>query len=172
MVAAVATQAAAAVDEGAFEQRAAGDHVTSHRIRGFCDTRNSRILLTSVFEDCYPEDLRYKVPVHELTHLVYSPGIVWLREGIANCEAGMLTVVDLADLPEGASDLWFCRDGDEPYKTLGFEGEVAFFSAWGKYMQRAGPAPTARPAPNCVPRWPRPSSPGSDRASRSAPRKR
>jgi len=104
-------------------QAALGTRQPSHPIRGFCDVDRGRILLTSLYEDCYPPEHRYRVPVHELTHIIYSHGFIWIREGIAHYESGMLGPFDAGDLPTCEADLVFYRDVDQTRRSYNF-------SAW------------------------------------------
>jgi len=96
---------------------ALGTSQPSHPIRGLCDVDGRRILLTSIYEDCYPDRHRYRVPVHELTHIIYSHGFIWIREGIAHYESGMLEPFEVEHLPERESDLSFYRDVEETRRS-------------------------------------------------------
>lgn len=92
------------------------------KVRAFADHVNKRIHITSIHEDCYPDDVRYKVPVHELTHIIYPHGLVWIREGIANFEAGMFEGFDAADIPARIDDLRFYADQEGSRQAYNFSG--------------------------------------------------
>jgi hypothetical protein len=68
-----------------------------------------------------------KMPLHELTHVLLPSGMVWVREGIAHYEAGMLAPVDAGALPRTIDALPFYRSDAETSAAYNLSGWLVKF---------------------------------------------
>jgi hypothetical protein len=98
------------------------DHVEMN-VAGLADHVRSVIYITSIYDTCKPEEHMKRMPIHELTHLIFHSNTIWIREGVADYEAGLLREFDIEKLPSSIKDLNF--NGND------FQREEAYnFAAW------------------------------------------
>jgi hypothetical protein len=110
-------------DQRAFVKAAFGWTTVEMNVAGLADHVTSALYITSVYDTCKPAEHMQKMPIHELTHVIYHQDVVWLREGIAHYEAGLLTAFDATGLPQSIPDLRFNgtdKARDEAYNGAGW----------------------------------------------------
>jgi hypothetical protein len=110
-------------DQLSFVKAVFGWTMVEMNVTGLADHVRSILYLTSSYDSCRPAEHMKRMPVHELTHLIYHSNVVWIREGVANYEAGIFRGFDVDDLPTCVSDLRFSGSDDQR--------EAAYnYSAW------------------------------------------
>ena len=67
--------------------------------------------ITSPYDGCKSYDDMLRTPVHELVHIYFPSGYVWIREGIAHYYSGLLTHDRIGELPRDLSEMRFYVDG-------------------------------------------------------------
>jgi hypothetical protein len=100
-------------DQASFVKKVFGWTTVEMNVAGLADPGQRRLFLTSIHDPCKPAEHMLKMPLHELTHVLLPSGMVWVREGIAHYEAGMLAEVDAQELPRSLDAMPFYRSDDE-----------------------------------------------------------
>lgn len=96
-------------DQVSFVQKVFGWTTVEMNVAGFADYARRRLFMTSIYDPCKPAEHMRKMPLHELTHVLLPSGMVWVREGIAHYEAGMITDVPADELPRSLGEIPFYR---------------------------------------------------------------
>jgi hypothetical protein len=110
-------------DQASFVKKVFGWTTPEMNVAGLADPGQRRLFLTSIYDPCKPAEHMRKMPLHELTHVLLPSGMVWVREGIAHYEAGMLVPVDAGALPRTIDALPFYRgdaDTSAAYNLAGW----------------------------------------------------
>jgi hypothetical protein len=100
-------------DQASFVKKVFGWTTVEMNVAGLADHVQRRLFLTSIYDPCKPAEHMLKMPLHELTHVLLPSPAVWVREGIAHYEAGMLSDVGGDDLPRSLAAMPFYRSDAE-----------------------------------------------------------
>jgi hypothetical protein len=114
-------------DQMSFVKKVFGWTTVEMNVAGLADPGQRRLFLTSIYDPCKPAEHMAKMPLHELTHVLLPSGMVWVREGIAHYEGGMLVPVDAGALPRTTDDLPFYRSDEETSAAYNFSGWLVKF---------------------------------------------
>ncbi len=109
-------------DQLSFVKKVFGWTALEMNVAGFADYAGRRIFMTSIYDPCKSAEHMRKMPLHELTHVLLPSGMVWVREGIAHYEAGMIGPVDAGALPRAIDDLPFYRGDAETSVAYNLSG--------------------------------------------------
>jgi hypothetical protein len=93
-------------------------------VAGLADNVNNALYITSIYDTCKPAEHMQRMPIHELTHVIFPQPIVWVREGIANYEAGLLTSFEIGTLPKRIPDLVFNKGDELMLKSYNYSGWI------------------------------------------------
>jgi hypothetical protein len=125
-------------DQFTFVRKVFGWTTVEMNVAGLADHVSRRLFLTSIFDPCKPPEHMRKMPLHELTHVLLPSGMIWVREGVATYEAGMLTSVEAGSIPRALADMPFYRSDDDSVKAYNLAGWLVKFIVEGLL---AGTAP-------------------------------
>jgi hypothetical protein len=114
-------------DQASFVKNVFGWTTLEMNVAGFADYAQRRIFMTSIYDPCKPAEHMRKMPLHELTHILLPSGMVWVREGIAHYEAGMLAVVAEDGLPRSLAEIPFYRSDAETSAAYNLSGWLVKF---------------------------------------------
>jgi len=114
-------------DQLAFVRKVFGWTTVETNVAGLADHVSRRLFLTSIHDPCKPPEHMRKMPLHELTHVLLPSGMVWVREGAATYEAGMLAPVEAASVPRTLGGMPFYRGDDDTAKAYNLAGWLVKF---------------------------------------------
>lgn len=114
-------------DQLSFVRKVLGWTTVEMNVAGLADHVSRRLFLTSIDDPCKPPEHMTRMPLHELTHVLLPSGMVWVREGVATYEAGMLAPVEAASIPRTLGGLPFYRSDDDTAKAYNLAGWLVKF---------------------------------------------
>lgn len=106
-------------DQMAFVKAVFGWNEIQMNVCGLADHVRSILYLTSTYDSCRPSDYMARMPVHELTHVIFPSQATWIREGVADYQAGILRDTGGGALPSALSDLRFSGSDEQRESAYG-----------------------------------------------------
>ena len=100
-------------DQESFSYRVFGSNEPVQNATGLADHVSGRFFITSYYDDCKPRERLLQTPVHELVHLFFPSGFIFIREGVACYYADMLNPIPEEQIPRGFQDIIFYVNGPE-----------------------------------------------------------
>lgn len=112
-------------DQISFSKHVFNSDVPVQNATGLADHVSMKFYITSFYDTCKPKTRLMQTPIHELVHIYFPSGYIWIREGIACYYAEMLYEVSLNELPFRLAELRFYIDGiEETKKAYNFSGWI------------------------------------------------
>lgn len=118
-------------DQRTFVRKVFGWTTVESNVAGLADPGQRRLFLTSIHDPCKSAEHMAKMPLHELAHVLLPSGMVWVREGVAMYEAGMLTPAAAADVPRTLGGMPFYRSDADTAMAYNLAGWLVKFIVEG-----------------------------------------